>query len=316
MSDIDNNEIRRLDGGLLLVFRELMRRGRTTSVASHLGLSQSAVSHALGRLRDIFGDALFLRRPHGLEPTPRAEALAPRVEALIDLMGAAIRPDSGFDPAASTRWFSLAGTEFAHGIASATLANRVRAAAPGVTFSFQHLRGHRALEVLRRGRIDLAVGRFDSVPDGCAVEPLYEDRYCVVARKDHPTLRGLIDMRTWRRTGHVFVATMAPDDDIVSPTIGEDPMPQASQVVTTAVVPRWETALEVVAGSDAIATGPRRLAERYAAPLGLQIIDPPYPAPGWTISMARRSASDPGLDWFRGEVRAALAEVPGHVADV
>ena len=88
MSDINQLDIRRIDGGLLLVFRELCRRRRTTAVAAHLGLSQSAVSHALGRLRDLFGDPLFLRRPHGLEPTPRALELAPRIEALIDLMGA------------------------------------------------------------------------------------------------------------------------------------------------------------------------------------------------------------------------------------
>src|SRR5471032_1669569 len=98
MSDISQLDIRRIDGGLLLVFRELCRRRRTTAVAAHLGLSQSAVSHALARLRDLFGDPLFLRRPHGLEPTGRALELAPRIDALIDLMGPALRPDPGFDP--------------------------------------------------------------------------------------------------------------------------------------------------------------------------------------------------------------------------
>src|ERR1700734_4185265 len=98
MSDIDNRDIRRIDGGLLLVFRELCRRGRTTAVAAHLGLSQSAVSHALGRLRDLFDDPLSLRRPHGLEPTQRAIELAPRIEALIEMMGAPLRPMPGFEP--------------------------------------------------------------------------------------------------------------------------------------------------------------------------------------------------------------------------
>src|SRR5579871_3665085 len=125
MSDIDTDDIRRLDGGLLLVFRELCRRGRTTAVAAHLGLSQSAVSHALGRLRDVFGDPLFTRRPHGLEPTPRAQALAPRIEALIELMGAAIRPDQAFDPARSGRLFHVAATEYADELIAARLAARL-----------------------------------------------------------------------------------------------------------------------------------------------------------------------------------------------
>lgn len=85
MGDIDNNDIRRLDGGLLLIFRELLLQRRATSVAEKLGLSQSAISHALKRLRDIFNDPLFIRRPHGLEPTKRAIELGPQVETLIIL---------------------------------------------------------------------------------------------------------------------------------------------------------------------------------------------------------------------------------------
>jgi DNA-binding transcriptional LysR family regulator len=69
MAEIDINNIRRLDGGLLLVFREVLRHRRTTDAAKRLGITQSTVSHALDRLRDLFGDPLFVRRPHGLEPT-------------------------------------------------------------------------------------------------------------------------------------------------------------------------------------------------------------------------------------------------------
>ena len=107
MSDIDVNNIRRLDGGLLLVFRGLLRRRQTTAVALELGLSQSAVSHALTRLRDLFEDPLFIRRPHGLEPTRRALELAPRVDALIDLARETLEREGIFDPARSTRRFTL-----------------------------------------------------------------------------------------------------------------------------------------------------------------------------------------------------------------
>src|ERR1700744_1766088 len=125
MPDIDQLDIRRVDGGLLLVFRELVRRGRTTAVAAQLGLSQSAVSHALARLRDLFGDPLFLRKPHGLVPTRRALELAPRIEALIDMIGAAVRPTPGFDPALSTRWFQIGATEFAPEAIGARLTGRL-----------------------------------------------------------------------------------------------------------------------------------------------------------------------------------------------
>ena len=107
MSDIDLDDIRRLDGGLLLVFRELLVRRRASEVALRLGLSQSAVSHALARLRDLFGDPLFTRRPHGLEPTQRALELGPRIEALIELASAALSAGGRFEPAQSRRQFGI-----------------------------------------------------------------------------------------------------------------------------------------------------------------------------------------------------------------
>jgi DNA-binding transcriptional LysR family regulator len=84
-------------------------------------------------------------------------------------------------------------------------------------------------------------------------------------------------------------------------------MPAPDAVVATAHVPRWETAFAMVAQSDAIATGPRWLAERQAERLGLQVLEPPERAPGWSVSMVRRVGEDAGLAWFRGEVRAAAA---------
>ena len=86
MNEFDTAQIRKLDGGLLLIFRELMARRRASDVAQHLGLSPSAISHALGRLRDVFGEPLFLRRSHGLEPTRRALELAPGIDRLLGLM--------------------------------------------------------------------------------------------------------------------------------------------------------------------------------------------------------------------------------------
>ncbi|HEY1752516.1 MAG TPA: LysR substrate-binding domain-containing protein [Caulobacteraceae bacterium] len=308
MPDIDDDDIRRLDGGLLLVFRELCRRGRTTAVAAHLGLSQSAVSHALARLRDIFGDPLFLRRPHGLEPTGRAVALAPKVEALIELMSASLRPAPGFDPAGSSRWFPIVATEYAPEALATGLAGRLRAAAPRAGFYLQFTRAYLALDALRRGQVDLALGRFDSLPSGFVGEPLFEDSYCVAARAGHPAICGEIDYATWRRAGHVFVGTFSASDNVIGPAIGEDAIPHPDEVAGVAIVPRWETALAAVAASDAITTAPRSLAAPLAARLGLQLL--PLPGEGgssWTVSIARREGPDAGLDWLCGELRAAAA---------
>jgi DNA-binding transcriptional LysR family regulator len=299
MSDIDTNKLRRLDGGLLLVFRELLRTGRASLVAERLGLSQPAISHALSRLRDLFGDPLFVRRPHGFEPTRRAIALGPQVEALIALAGEALDPDAGFDPARTVRMFRMAAPEFVTALIGATLLNRLRSVAPGVTFGVGHADEEAAFRSLRTGEIDLALGRFGAARPGYVVEPLFEDAYCCVARQGHPTVGGAIDAESWRTTGHVFAWSRSETGE----DSGED---DGGRVVAIASVPQWLTVLAMVAGTDGIATVPRRLAERHAGRLGLQVIDLPFTPNTIRVSVMRRAGvKDDGVDWFLNEVRAA-----------
>jgi DNA-binding transcriptional LysR family regulator len=300
MSDIDNNKLRRLDGGLLLVFRELLRTRRASVTAARLGLSQPAISHALTRLRDLFDDPLFVRRPHGFEPTRRALELGPQIETLIGLAGEAMGGGGGFDPASTTRLFRFAAPEFVTALIGAELLNRLRTRAPSAYFGIGHADEDEAFRALRTGEIDFAVGRFGASRPGYVVEPLFEDSYCVAARRGHPRIDGPLDRATWQKIGHVFAWSRSEtgEDD------GDD---DNGQVVALAAVPQWLTALVMVASTDGIATVPRRLAERHADMLGLQVLDMPFPAKTIRVSVMRRSGvADPGAEWFLAEVRAAI----------
>lgn len=299
MNDIDTNKLRRLDGGLLLVFRELLRERRASRVAEKLGLSQPAISHALTRLRDLFDDPLFIRRPHGFEPTRRALDLGPKVDDLISLADAALRPDAGFDPAASRRMFRFAAPEFVTALIGGELIARLKAVAPGVTFGIGHASEEEALRALRTGEVDFAIGRFASRRPGYVVEPFLEDHYCVAARKGHPRITGSIDRTAWRETGHVFAWNRSEtgEDD------GDD---DGGQVAPLAAVPQWLTALMLVSASDGIATVPRKLVERHAERLNLQVLDMPVEPKRIVVSVMRRTGvSDPGVDWFLDQVKAA-----------
>lgn len=300
MTDIDRNKFRRIDGGLLLVFRELLRSGRASVAAERLGLSQPAISHALTRLRELFGDPLFVRRPHGLEPTRRALELGPRIEALIAMANDALTPDAGFDPARSARQFRLSAPEFVTALIGGRLINQMKVAAPGVTFVVVHHTEDQALRALKTGEADFAVGRFGAARPGYVVEPLFEDAYCVVARNGHPRIDGAMDWETWRDTGHVFARSTGETGGDVTKDEGN------GLAVMLAAVPQWLTALMLVASTDGIATVPRRLAERHAGMLGLQVIDPPFEPFRIHVSVMRRSGiSDAGADWFLDQVREA-----------
>jgi DNA-binding transcriptional LysR family regulator len=305
MNEFDKLQIRKLDGGLLLIFRELMKRGRASEAAQHLGLSPSAVSHALARLRDLFGEALFIRRAHGLEPTQRAIELAPRVDALLALISETLSADTGFDPGQSRRRFRLACPEGAASLLAPDLVAAFLREAPHATFTTRVVLLDRAVAAVRRGEVDLALGVFGKIPAGLTATALYADEYCVIARRGHPIVHGRIDLFTYARVPHLFMGNpdgaladeAAFDRDQINASYGA--MPRPGLVATCGYVTEWETAMLTVSATDVIADCPRRLAERYAERLGLQVLPAPYPVFRFTVQAVRRAgARDQGVDWL------------------
>ena len=192
MIDFSQTQIRKLDGGLLLVFRELLARRQASAVARQLGLSPSAISHALSRLRDVFGDPLFVRRSHGLEPTQRALELGPRIEALLGDIARTVGAEPAFDPALSRRRFRLAVADPIGSLIGPRLVDAFRQAAPLATFSIRPAFLDVAQRAVQRGEVDVSLGVFRQTPTGLAAVPLYEDDYCVIARQGHPQAQGKV----------------------------------------------------------------------------------------------------------------------------
>ena len=315
MPEFNQLNIRKVDGGLLLVFRELLVRRQASAVARQLGLSPSAISHALVRLRDLFGDPLFVRRSHGLEPTRRALELAPRIEALLEAIGETISAEPAFDPAVSRRRFKLAYADPIGSVVGPGLVAAFRAEAPNATFSVRPAFLDRALRSVRRGDVDVALGSFRQLPAGLEATTLYEEDYCVIARQGHPAITGpRVDWTTYATIGHVFVgvpdAALADepptDREAMEATYGAVPGPDV--IRTHAYVSLWETAMLIVAGSDVLADCPRRLAQRHAARLGLQVLEPPGRPFTFTMQAVRRAgAPDAGLDWLMIKIAEAAA---------
>ena len=313
MAEFDTLQIRKVDGGLLLVFRELLLRRRASAVASQFGLSPSAISHALTRLRDAFGDPLFIRRSHGLEPTQRALELGPKIEQLIALLGTAVGGDGGFDPGESHRRFRIVCPCHYASMLGAPLVEAFRREAPSATFSTRPAYLEHALRAVRRDEADVAIGVFDQLPHGLVGQPLFEDDYCVIARVGHPSVEGVVDGRTYLTIGHVFCGNpdgMLADDaaydrKAMSASYGENPNP--ALIRSHAYFAEWESIMLLVAETDVLADCPRRLANRFAARLGLQVLEPPYPPFKMPVQAVRRAnAPDPGVDWLLEKIAAAL----------
>ena len=301
MEDIHVSNIRKLDGRLLLVLRTLLECRNASRTAERLNLSQSAVSHSLARLREVFGDELFLRRSHGLEPTTRALTLGPRVERVVAMLGEMTGEPRDFDPRSSDRRFELIAPEFVVALAGGRLLELFANLAPGVSFGFRQVGGELVWDLLRRGEVDLAVGRFDSLPStDFATTLVYEDRYCVVARQGHPHPGYSITYDEYERLGHVFAyssSELAPWEAHVD----------YSGLRSDALVPHWLTALSMVAASGSIATCPRRLAERLAGPFGLRLLEAPFLSTEIRVYAARRRHyEDAGINWSRERLLESL----------
>ena len=293
MSDIDTNKIRQLDGSLLLVLQALMRHRRTTAAAEQLGLSQSAISHALTRLRRLFGDPLFVRRPHGLEPTRHALELAPRIDALLAAAHEAMGLSASFDAATTTRGFRMGSSDFL-----ATLL-----APPLLRFAFSLVLGEDALKSLRLDEIDVALGRFPRRLGNFQVTQLFSDDYCLVARAGHPKVKGQLSKAQFEALDHVAVSVAGGfrsfnDQDLASLGI---------QRRVVAAAPRFTIAFAMAAQSDAVCVAPRRLAQAYGAAFQLRLFDLPLPLPPIEVIAVRRPTPDLGIDWLLDQVRRTMA---------
>jgi DNA-binding transcriptional LysR family regulator len=301
MTDIDWMRLRRLDLTLLLVFAGLMRHRRATAVAEEMGLTQSTISHALARLRDIFGDPLFLRRPHGLEPTAVAVELEAPVRASIAALAAALGGPPAFDPAAYAGTVRIAGFDSELATLLPGLIARAGAEAPGMRLSARALGRQAALDALDAGGIDLALGFFWDLPEAFLARTLYREDFLVVGRTAALGPPGSFDLDAYCAARHLVVS---PAGDLRG-TVDDALAAEGRSRVVVAAVPLFFPALAAAAATGCLVTLPRRLATAHAAAFGLETREPPLGIRSFPVMAVRhrRDARNPLHDWLDANLR-------------
>src|SRR6218665_600770 len=159
-------ELREIDLNLLLVFDRMLAERRVSAVADALGVSQPAISNALARLRKLMGDELFLRTARGWEPTPYALQLAEPVAYAMGALHSALNQKADFDPATSTRQFTVAMTDIGEIYFTPTLMDVLARAAPGVTISTLRNTAVNVRDEMEAGHVDIAVGLLPQLKSG------------------------------------------------------------------------------------------------------------------------------------------------------
>lgn len=300
MSDLSTSQLRRLDLTLLLVFLGLVRHRKAADVATELGLTQSAISQAVKRLRDIFGDDLFLRRPHGMEPTATALALEDPLRRAVDALRGALGTARAFDPMQAEGVVRIAALDPEQAVLIPPLAARLRRAAPGLRLSVLPLGRGDAVEALIEGRADLALGFIWDLPDSILAERLYEESFMVTglpqALPDAPN----VGLDAYCAADHVLISPAGDLRGVVDDRLAA----MGRSRTITLGLPAFLPALAAVASCGALLTLPARLAQRLAPGFGLVTALPPIEVRSFHVSVFwhRRNAADPRTIWLREAV--------------
>ncbi len=291
-----------------LVALDMMLTERSvTAAAKRLGVTQSAMSHTLKRLRDTLGDPLFVSARSGLVPTARAiELSGPLRRALVDL-GAAVSVGAPFDPRASTKKFVLATADYGELVAVPRLLAAVRAEAPGVRIEVQRLGGD-GVARLEAGTVDVIAGLPIPPVANLRRTALTNDRFVVLARRGHPGIRRALTLKSYVALPHLLIAPAGAPGGIVDDWLAKRGLER--QVVLR--VPQFASAPFVVASSDLLLTAPEGLAIWARPFLDLVELAPPMAIPPIRsyATWHERSQDDPAQRWFRANVvRAASRDV-------
>ena len=307
MSDI--HQLAHADLNLLVVLDDLLHSRSTTVTAGRLGRTQSAVSHALARLRSTFDDPLFIRAGSSLEPTAVAERLrAPLREVLLQARALLAGQSGAFDPSTVARTFVIACADYAEVILLPRLLPVLRREAPGMDVVTRFL-GDDFDRAAQARDVDLAYGTRFRTLSGISVEKVCEEGMVVLVRRGHPVLAGRMTARRYAALDHVLVAPRGLPGGAVDTAL--EPLGLSRRVVLR--MPHFVAAAVVVSKTDLVVTLPAGMAREVAADLRLVTLRVPFAMSGFTFSIGYSSGfeNDPAHRWFRARVvEAARASRP------
>ena len=304
---IDEIELRRLDLTVLLVFLNLIRLGKASDVAGHMGLTQSSISHSIKRLRDAFQDPLFLRTPKGMEPTATAVRIEPKIRAVVETLSEAIRAPVDFDPSVATDLIRIGAYDNEMTTLVPGLLQTIRRQAPGMRVSLLPLGRRPAFEALDMREIDIALGFSWNLPRNILSRELYVETYTVVMRKGHALDKPALDLDTYLGAEHLIVSPAGDLAGIVD--IELEKQRRSRRVAMSA--PLFLPALAIVAATELIATLPSKLVASQCDRYDLSSHPPPIDIRRFAVSAMyhERDANNPLHHWIISALEQVSAEV-------
>jgi len=292
-----------IDLNVLVAFDALMQERSVTKAGIRIGRTQPAMSAALARLRALFQDELFVRGPDGLQPTPRAADLAGPLQQALAEIQKTLAFTQRFEPQASTLTFTLGLSDHPAFVLLPQLMQQLTASAPGITLQVRNFSARDdAVDMLDSGEADVTIGVPSASAGRILTQPLFEERFVCILRRDHPLAKAPLDLETFLSLGHLLVS---PEND----RFGHVDMALAKQGLKRRLaltLPHMYAAPLLVARSDMIATLMEGVVDASGQADNLIARAPPLdlaPVP-FVMSWHRRNDAHPAQRWFRAVIAA------------
>ncbi len=308
-----HDSLRGVDLNLVLALDALLGERHVTRAAARLGVSQSAASHALARLRELLGDPLLVRGPRGaMLPTPRALALAPLVHRALDGIAGALRHPEAFDPTTARRSFLIGAGDYAELVLLPALVSRLAATAPGIDLFVRTVPDELAT-ALARGDLDVVIAPArprDASGPGMYQRHLFDEQFVCALRRDHPAARRRLTLDRYCALDHLLIAPRGTAGGFVDDALAA--LDRQRRVVLA--VPHFLIVPHVIATTDLIVTLASRIATAFAGSHRLATLRPPpeLALTGFAIHLLwhERSHGDDAQRWFRDQIAAVAPGLP------
>lgn len=299
-----NNTLRRIDLNLLVTLQALLEEQNVTRAAERLHLAQPTVSVQLARLRALFDDPLLLPGARGMRSTARADALREPLAEALAAVQRAVAPVQIFDPGHAALTWRIMASDFGETTVVLPALPDLRRQAPGARLAVVGLVPAQMVQQSERGAIDLAIHITAEAPPSLHHRPLFQERYVLAGRREHPRLRRRPTLTQFCALDHVIVS---PDGGGFHGNTDSALAHVGARRNVVLSVPHFLFLRGVLLRTDLVAMMPSRLVAQDPA---LKAVDAPIDVPGFEMVMLwhERVHRDPAHRWLRERIVAAVGD--------
>jgi DNA-binding transcriptional LysR family regulator len=297
--------LRSIDLNLLVVLDALIEERSVRRAGERVGLSQSATSHALDRLRKLLGDDLLVRTGAGMEPTARALGLAGPVRSILQDIAAALAPPH-FEPAAAQGGFTIAVETYETIVVLPHLVDQIRKEAPGIELTVRSGSVSEILAGIDQGTVDVGMGLFAGLPERFMTRRLLADRYVCIMRADHPLAAAPLTLGSYLSAPHLLVSMSGAAEDAIDAVLGQRDLRR--RIVMR--LPNGLAAAVALARSDMVASVASGAARAFAMAAPLVTRDLPFPASSASSGIAAATKARRTAGFAGSSVRLAASWKP------